>query len=114
MTSSLPTAPAALVGDGPRPSGRAVGTLSPVVIDAALLDWLLDADPAPDRWVGVVLHPAEVEPLRRLGQVLGAMIADLGDVPDEVYLAEPRWPSVVDRARLPHQALRAGGDLPTG
>lgn len=59
----------------------------------------------PDRWVGIILHPAEVEPLRRLGEAFGALIQDLGDVPNEVYLADHRWPSVVELARAAHRAM---------
>jgi hypothetical protein len=59
----------------------------------------------PARWVGVVLQPSEVEPLRRLCELFGVLIDDLGDVPDEVYLAEPRWPSVVELARTAYQAM---------
>jgi hypothetical protein len=61
----------------------------------------------PVGWVGVVLHPSEVEPLQKLGEVFGALIDDLVDVPDEVYLADPRWPSVVELARAAHAAMSA-------
>jgi hypothetical protein len=61
----------------------------------------------PDRWVGIVLYAAEVEPLRRLGEVFGALIDDLGDVADDVYLADPRWPTVVELARAAHDAMTA-------
>ncbi len=49
----------------------------------------------PEAWVGYVLRPEEVEPLRTLGTLFGALIDDLGDVPDATYLADPRWPEVV-------------------
>ena len=61
----------------------------------------------PAGWVGIVLHPPEVEPLRKLGEAFGAMIDDLGDVPDEVYLADPRWPTVVELARAAHDDMTA-------
>ena len=63
----------------------------------------------PDRWVGLVLNTTEVEPLRRLGELFGGLINDLGNVPDEVYLAEPRWATVVELARAASQAMTEGG-----
>jgi len=63
----------------------------------------------PARWVGIVLHPAEVEPLKTLGEVFGALIDDLGDVSDEVYLADPRWSTVVELAQAAYDALRTNG-----
>jgi len=59
----------------------------------------------PAGWVGIVLYPAEVEPLRKLGHVYGGLINDLGDVSDDVYLADPRWPTVVELARAAHAAM---------
>lgn len=59
----------------------------------------IDVCVEPERWVGYVLESAdEVEPLRRLGNALGALIDDLGDAPDSDYLADPRWPGVVEAA----------------
>lgn len=54
----------------------------------------------PERWVGQVLYPAEVEPLHDLGEVLDATIDDLGDAPDTDYLADPRWDKVIRLARV--------------
>jgi hypothetical protein len=60
-----------------------------------------DADvlPDPSARIGILLRDeAEVEALRPLGRLLDEMIEDLGDVPDEQYLANPRWSDVVQYA----------------
>jgi hypothetical protein len=54
----------------------------------------------PDRWVGDVLFPAEVEPLRHLGQALDALLADPDLVTDADYLADPRWAEVIRQAQV--------------
>ncbi len=60
--------------------------------DAAVL-------PDPSGRLGVLLRDeAEVEALRPLGQLLDEIVDDLGDVPAERYLADPRWPQVVAHA----------------
>jgi hypothetical protein len=59
----------------------------------------IDVCSNPSRWVGVVLYPPEVEPLAALGEMYGGMISDLGDVGDEIYLADPRWSRVIELAR---------------
>jgi hypothetical protein len=61
----------------------------------------------PDRWVGEVLRAAEVEPLRALGSALGALIDDLGDAPDADYLADSRWPRIVELAGQALGVMRA-------
>jgi len=46
----------------------------------------------------VVLYADDVEPLRRLGAVLGPLVDDLGDASDAEYLSDPRWELVVSAA----------------
>ncbi|WP_143174075.1 hypothetical protein [Streptoalloteichus hindustanus] len=52
-------------------------------------------------------HPDEVVPLRRLGEVFGLLVDELGDEPDEVYLADPRWEEVVNRSAEALAVMRA-------
>lgn len=59
----------------------------------------------PGALVGEVLYDDEVAPLARLGASLGALVDELGDVPDARYLDDPRWPQVVAEARLAWQAM---------
>lgn len=54
--------------------------------------------PDPAGRVGSVLLPQDVEPLIQLGLVLDPLIEELGDDPDDVYLADPRWDGVVRAA----------------
>lgn len=70
--------------------------------DAAVL-------PDPASAVGTVLHPDEVGPLDGLGAVFGPLIDDLGDQPDAVYLADPRWDDVVRAAAGAWEVMRAHG-----
>lgn len=63
--------------------------------------------PDPELTVGVYLHPDEVAPLRALGQILGPLINDLGDISDAGYLAHPRWPEVVAAAKEARQVMEA-------
>ena len=69
-----------------------------------------DADvlPEPGHRLGVLLRDdGEVEALRHLGRMLDEVISDLGDAPDEHYLADPRWPEVVRRAAATLEVLTA-------
>ncbi|GAB3007141.1 SCO4402 family protein [Saccharothrix stipae] len=68
--------------------------------DAAVL-------PDPASAVGAVLHAHEVGPLHELGAVFGPLIDDLGDQPDAVYLADPRWDDVVRAAVKAYEVMRA-------
>lgn len=52
----------------------------------------------PELAVPGLLYPSEVSSLRAVDRVLGSMIRDLGDRPDEEYLSDPRWPGVVRAA----------------
>jgi hypothetical protein len=70
--------------------------------DAAVL-------PDPASAVGTVLHAQEVGPLAELGAVFGPLIDDLGDQPDAVYLADPRWDDVVRAAVKAYEVMRAQG-----
>ena len=54
--------------------------------------------PTPEAAVPAVLYPGEVVAFRGLDSALGPLIADLGDRPDDDYLADPRWGSVVEAA----------------
>ncbi|GAA2807154.1 SCO4402 family protein [Crossiella cryophila] len=63
------------------------------------------SDPASS--VGEILHANEVEPLRQAGLVFDALITDLGDVRDEVYLADPRWPGVLAKAEAAWAVMTA-------
>lgn len=59
----------------------------------------------PERWVGLVLRPAEVESLRALGSTFQGVLDDLGDSTDADYLADPRWPEVVARGAAARSAM---------
>jgi hypothetical protein len=45
-----------------------------------------------------VIYEREVGTLRALDAVLGPLIDELGDRPDADYLADARWPRVVEAA----------------
>ncbi len=55
--------------------------------------------PNPHTRVGIVLHPGEVDAMKKLGDVLDPLIDELGDAPDTQYLNHPQWPEVITRAR---------------
>ena len=55
--------------------------------------------PDPASAVGDVLHRGEVDPMAALGNVLDALIDELGDANDSHYLEHPRWPHVVRAAQ---------------
>jgi hypothetical protein len=61
----------------------------------------------PESTVGEILHPSETVAMRRLGEVLGPLIKELGDAPDSAYLADPRWAEVVRLAAEALAVLRA-------
>ena len=63
----------------------------------------------PERWVGLVLQPGEVEALQAVGSVFRSVLDDLGDVADADYLADARWPEVVSRAASARAALTGSG-----
>lgn len=63
--------------------------------------------PSPERALSSLLHPSEVPALRALDRVLGQMLRELGDGPDDVYLADPAWPDVVAAARSALEVMRA-------
>jgi hypothetical protein len=62
--------------------------------------------PDPQKAVGTVLLPTETARLRHLYKALNPLLEDLGDSPDAVYLADPRWPCVVHAARAALDAMR--------
>ncbi|MFI1208896.1 hypothetical protein ACH4UV_14955 [Streptomyces sp. NPDC020802] len=62
----------------------------------------------PGAAVGQVLRsPEEARAMQALASVLSPLIDELGDVADDVYLASPRWPAVVEAARAALEAMRA-------
>jgi hypothetical protein len=63
--------------------------------------------PSPDSAVPDVLHDTEVPAFRALDAALGPMIRELGDRPDEEYLADPRWDKVIRAASSALAAMRA-------
>lgn len=65
--------------------------------------------PSPENSVSSLLYAEEVPALRALNEVLDPMITDLGDSPDDVYLADPRWTEVVDAARAALLTMRNSG-----
>ncbi|MDO5068344.1 MAG: hypothetical protein Q4D96_13790 [Propionibacteriaceae bacterium] len=63
--------------------------------------------PNPEMSVSSLLYESEVPALQALDAVLGPMIKGLGDAPDEVYLADPRWPAVIQAAADALAAMEA-------
>jgi len=51
--------------------------------------------PRPERAVGSILRASEVPAMRMLGRELGALILELGEAPDSLYVTHPRWFDVV-------------------
>ncbi|MGZ8750460.1 MAG: SCO4402 family protein [Pseudonocardia sp.] len=62
--------------------------------------------PDPQTAVGAVLLAGETARLRHLHKALNPLLEDLGDSSDAVYLADPRWPSVVHAARSALDGMR--------
>jgi hypothetical protein len=54
----------------------------------------------PGSGVGDVIYPDEVSSLTSLAAVYDPLITHLGDVSDERYITDPRWPEVVRRAQV--------------
>jgi hypothetical protein len=63
--------------------------------------------PDPQVSVPAVLHQEEISAFAKLEHALGPMIDELGDRPDEDYLNDPRWPSVVEAARVALEVMKA-------
>lgn len=61
----------------------------------------------PKKSISHIIYESEVEPLLALNAVLGPLIKDLGDVPDHVYLDDPRWPAVIHAAADALAAMEA-------
>jgi hypothetical protein len=53
-----------------------------------------------DRLWSVLLHGDEVARLRALDKALAPLVDELGDAPDVIYLADPRWDAVMSAAAL--------------
>lgn len=71
-------------------------------------DWMVL--PNPTGAIGTVLVDGpEVERLRALGEVLGAVIAELKDRPDQDYISDRRWPLVMERAGAALSAMVLAG-----
>jgi hypothetical protein len=63
--------------------------------------------PRPERAVGSILRASEVPAMRMLGRQLGALILELGDAPDALYLSHPRWFDVVIAAEAALVAIES-------
>ncbi len=63
--------------------------------------------PRPERAVGSILRASEVPAMRLLGRQLGALVLELGDAADVVYLAHPRWLDVLAAAEAALVAMEA-------
>jgi len=63
--------------------------------------------PFPELSVPSLLYEAEVPALRAVGEALEPLLLDLGDSPDEDYIADPRWPVVVSAARSALTTMQA-------
>lgn len=61
--------------------------------------------PDPAARLGVVLLPGDLDVLVHLHDALGPMLADLGNSPDDSYLADPRWDSVLEAAQAALAAM---------
>lgn len=61
--------------------------------------------PEPSFMIGAVVRASDVNSLEALGNALLPMINDLGDAPDEQYLADPRWNEVTRRAQAALETL---------
>lgn len=66
--------------------------------------------PDPAASVPTLLTSDEVDSFRRLDDAFGPMLDELGDVADDIYLADPRWPAVVEAARAAHEMMRTTDD----
>lgn len=55
--------------------------------------------PEPADSVGSILYEDEVPALRDFHAAFGPLLHELRNSPDEVYLADPRWPEVIRAAR---------------
>jgi hypothetical protein len=69
--------------------------------------------PDPASSVRSLLRPTEVATLSAVDSVLGPLIRELGDRPDEDYMAHPGWADVVEAsaAALAAMQLPGGDDL---
>lgn len=70
--------------------------------------------PNPEASIGSLIHESAAPALDVLDTVLGPMIDDLGDVPDQIYLADHRWPSVIHAAANALAAMEANDPSPDG
>jgi hypothetical protein len=60
----------------------------------------------PSEAVGTFIYENEVASFRELDRSLSPLIDDLDDAEDAVYLADPRWPQVVQAAKDALQILQ--------
>jgi hypothetical protein len=63
--------------------------------------------PRPERAVGSILRASEVPAMRMLGRELGALILELGESPDSLYVTHPRWFNVVVAAEGAIEAMES-------
>lgn len=73
-------------------------------------DWVVLPDPEPAIGAFLVSGP-EIDRLRALGDVLGPLIDELGDRPDQDYISDRRWPLVVERAGSALSAMVLAGAI---
>jgi hypothetical protein len=59
--------------------------------------------PDPSLSIGSILYSNEVEVLHAVHEALNPLLNDLGEKPDDDYLADPQWPTVILAAK---EALR--------
>jgi hypothetical protein len=54
--------------------------------------------PTPEAAVPDVIQEEEVPAFRQLGAVLGPLISELGELPDDAYRHDARWPKIIEAA----------------
>lgn len=65
--------------------------------------------PDPASTVPSVLRATDVGAIWNLGVVLGEIIEELGDSPNEAFVCHPLWPRVAEAARAAHAAMLGFG-----
>jgi len=76
-------------------------------------DWIVL--PNPQEAIGAILIDGpEIEKIRAVGELLGPLIAELKDRPDEDYLNDSRWPLVVERSHAALSAMVLAGPIEMG
>lgn len=68
--------------------------------------------PKPQAAVPDILFDSEVPAFQFMADALTPMLNDLGRRPDGDYMADPRWPGVIDAARSALSAMRLSDEGP--